>query len=169
MPVSGDNDTLFCRPLSAVMDHRRCTQLQREGGHSQISRFLSAESALALPHYSRQQADATTGVPQPGVHSRKPASSQPHRVQERVSTSTQVWSRSLSEVVGRKKEKTDARSPSQARLVSVVWRRRGVRPVFRPDFSMAGKIKPRRFGAGSAQISPRPYGSRTEQGWRSSP
>lgn len=78
---------LFCRPLSAVMGQRRCTQLQREGGHSQISRFPSAESALALPHYSRQRADATTGVPQPGVHSRKPASSQPHREQERVSTS----------------------------------------------------------------------------------
>lgn len=163
MPVWRDKNMLLCRPLSAVMDHRRCTQLQREreGGHSQISRFLSAESAVALPHYSQP-----TGVPQPGVHSRKPASSQHHREQERVSTSTQVWSRSLSVVVGRKKERTDARSPSQARLVSVVWRRRGVRPVFRPDFSMAGKIKPRRFGAASAEISPRPYGSRTEGGWR---
>lgn len=162
MPVSVGRNMLFCRPLSAVMDHRRRTQLQREGGHSQISRFLSAESTVALPHYGRQRADATTGVPQPGGHSRKPASSQHHREQERVSTRTQVWSRSLSEVVVRKKERTDARSPSQAGLVSVVWRRRGVRPVFRPDFSMAGKRKPRRFGAGSS----RPSGSRTEGGWR---
>lgn len=136
------------------------------GGHSQISRFLSAESAVALSHYGRQRADATTGVPQPGVHSSKPALSQHHRDQKTVSTSTQVWSRSLSEGVSRKKKRTDARSPSQARLVSVVWRRRGVRPVFRPDFSMGGKIKPRRFGAGSAQISFRPYGSRSEGGWR---
>lgn len=44
-------------------------------------------------------------------------------------------------VVGRTNGRTAARSPSQARLVSVVWRRRGVTPVFRPDFSMAGKIK----------------------------
>lgn len=29
MPVSEDKNMLFCRPLSAVMDHRRCTQLQR--------------------------------------------------------------------------------------------------------------------------------------------
>lgn len=54
VPMSGDKNALFWRPLSAVMDHRRCTQLQREGGHSQISRFLSTESAVALPHYGRQ-------------------------------------------------------------------------------------------------------------------
>lgn len=46
---------LFCRPLSAVTDHRRCTQLQREGGQAQISRFLSAESASTLrPTASRR-------------------------------------------------------------------------------------------------------------------
>lgn len=31
MPVMGGKNMLFCRPLSAVMDHHRCTQLQREG------------------------------------------------------------------------------------------------------------------------------------------
>lgn len=84
---------------------------------------------------------------------------------------TSVWSRSLSEAVGRKKEGEKRRSvsrPGQA-IVSVVcvWRRRGARPVFRPDFSPAGRIKPRRFGAGfGADSGQAAANHRRRVGWK---
>lgn len=147
------------RQLCLTAGARSC----REGGHSQISRFLSAESAVAVPHYDRQRADTTTSVPQPGVRSRKArVVPKPPRAGRGEYINTSV----VAVVFGRTNGRTAARSPSQARLVSVVWRRRGVTPVFRPDLSMAGKIKTRRFGGGSAELSPRPYGSRTYGGWR---
>ncbi|CAK6956552.1 Hypothetical predicted protein [Scomber scombrus] len=52
------------------------------------------------------------------------------------------------------------RSVSQARLVNVVWRRRRMRPVFRPDSPpQAGNRKPRRYSGGSVQLPARPYGN----------
>lgn len=43
------------RPLSTRIGHCRCTGLQKGEGHSQISRFLPVESAVALPHRGRRQ------------------------------------------------------------------------------------------------------------------
>lgn len=43
------------------------------------------------------------------------------------------------------------RSVSQARLVNIVWRRRRMRPVFRPDYLPTGNVKPRRHSGGSVQ------------------
>lgn len=156
-----------CAPLAPPVDsygplpeHRAA---EREG-HSQISRFLPAESAVLLPHHGRQQSETATtttttcaqrastthsfqlarGVPDPPRPGRG----------EYIDT-TQVSSLCFRTCLVHDRE--PRRSVSQARLVNAVWRRRRMRPVFRPDSpppsSMAGNIKPGRHSGGSVQLS----------------
>lgn len=129
---------------------------EREG-HSQISRFLPAESAALLPHHGRQQSETTTTTTTCAQRASTPHSFQlsrgvPHpprpRRGEYIDT-TQVSSLCFRTCLVHDRE--PRRSVSQARLVNAVWRRRRMRPVFRPDSppSLAGNIKPGRCSGGS--------------------
>lgn len=166
MPVLGDKKMLFCRPLSAVTDHRRCTQLQREGGQAQISRFLSAESASTLRPTASRRDDRRAStrrsfqkacvVPTPPIAGRG----------ECIDTSlvATAFGGSRSEDGANRRSVSQPGQASERRVAQTEWGQ-----SFRPDFSLAGERKPGRSGAGSAQISPRPYGSRPGGGWRGSP
>lgn len=119
---------------------------EREG-HSQISRFLPAESAVPLPHHGRQQAETTTTTTTcaqrasiPHSFQRASVVSNPPRPRrgEYIDT-TQVSSPCFRTCLIHDRE--PRRSVSQARLVNAVWRRRRMRPVFRPDSLLAGNRK----------------------------
>lgn len=111
---------------------------EREG-HSQISRFLPAESAVPpLPHHGRQQTETTTttcaqraSIPQPPQPDCVVPDPPRLKHGEFIDT-TRVSSRCFRTCLVH--DRQPRRSVSQARLVNIVWRRRRMRPVFRPDW-----------------------------------
>lgn len=130
-------NALHWRLLSTVMGHCRCTELQKERG---ILRFPDFSEPLCRFHITtdskaRRRRHAPS-VLQARSHCSRPTLSQIHldsrdgEQLHRHNTSlvVAVFSHMYGEI-----DREPRRSVSQARLVNVVWRRRRMRPVFRPD------------------------------------
>lgn len=152
MRISRDKNAPYWRPLSTVMGHCGCTELQKERG---ILRFpdFSQPSPLCRFHItadSKPRRRHARSVPQPRIHSSRTVLSQIHLDPDKVSTSTQQKSCRCVFAHVWLHDREQRCSVSQARLVNVVWRRRRMRPVSRPDSSPpAGSIKSWRYGGRS--------------------